>query len=117
MCENYRPISILPSLSKVFEKVMLIQLSSHFISNKLLYNSQCGFRSGHSTELAALEFVDRIAIAMDQGNTPVSIFLDLSKAFDSLDHKILVEKLKHYRVVDRTLNLCENYLKKMNTIC
>ena len=65
----------------------------------------------HSTELAALEFVDRVVMAMDHGKMPLSIFLDLSKAFDSLDHKILLAKLDHYGVKTTALELCKSYLK------
>ena len=61
---NYRPISVLSSISKIFENVAFIQISEHFTCNNLLFNSQYGFREKHSTELAALEFVDRIKLEM-----------------------------------------------------
>ena len=81
---NYRPISLLPIFSKVIEKVICIQINDFFVENKLFFNHQYGFRSGHSTELAALELTDRIISALDNHNTPLNIFLDLSKAFDTL---------------------------------
>ena len=87
---NYRPISLLPIFSKVIEKVIGIQINDFFVENKLFFNHQYGFRSGHSTELAALELTDRIITALDNYNTPLNIFLDLSKAFDTLDHTILL---------------------------
>ena len=98
--DNYRTISILPAISKVFEKIIFNQLQEHFITNKLFCDGQYGFRERHSTELAALEqlLIDRIVLAMDKGETPFSIFIDLSKAFDTLDHKILIHKLKYYGV-------------------
>ncbi len=87
---NYRPISLLPTISKICEKTIFKQLYKFFLDNKLLYDSQYGFREGHSTEYATLELVDRITLEMDNKNTPISIFLDLSNAFDILDHHILI---------------------------
>ena len=79
---NYRPISLLPSLSKIFEKVIYQQLYAYFENLNLFFKGQYGFRKGHSTEMASLELVDRILSFMDNGDTPNGIFLDLSKAFD-----------------------------------
>ena len=93
---NYRPISLLSSLSKVFEKVVFDQLYEYLISNGLLFESQYGFRKQHSTELAALELTDRIRREIDQNKIPFSVFLDLSKAFDTLNHHILLSKLACY---------------------
>ena len=90
---NYRPISLLSSISKIFERVAFNQLYDYFTSNGLLYESQYGFRKLHSTELAALEFTDRISQELDAKKIPFSIFLDLSKAFDTLDHNVLLSKL------------------------
>ena len=95
---NYRPISILPSISKIFEKVIYIQLYDYFTDNDLFSHSQYGFRSNHSTELAVLEVIDRIILDMDKGKLPINIYLDLSKAFDTLDFNILLDKLRHYGI-------------------
>jgi len=108
--ENYRPVSVLPSVSKVFERVIHNQLYSYFDINNLLYNSQYGFRCQHSTELAALETLDRIIDAMDMDKIPLNIYLDLSKAFDTLDHNILIKKLKYYGLQGVSVKLLENYL-------
>ena len=72
---NYRPISVLHSIYKIFEKIIHQQLNSYLLNDNLLYGSQYGFRSNHSTELAALELVDRISGAMDGGQAPLAIFL------------------------------------------
>ncbi len=78
--------------------------------NKLLYNSQCVFREGRSTDYAALELLDRITLGMDNMNTPVNIFLDLSKAFDTLDHHILIKNLEFYGLQGLSVKLMESYL-------
>ena len=74
------------------------QLILYFDRYKLLYKSQYGFRKNHSTELAALEFIDKIFHSMDNGHIPVGISIDLSKAFDTIDHNILIAKLEFYWV-------------------
>ena len=93
---NYRPISILPSISKVFERIIFNQIQNYFHVNNLYFCSQYGFRKEHSTELAVLELIDRITQHLDKGTTPINVglYLDLSKAFDTLDHNILLHKLK-----------------------
>ena len=107
---NYRPVSVLSSVSKVFERIMHDQIYKHFDDLKLLFNSQYGFRPKHSTEFAALELIDRIILEMDKNNIPINIFMDLSKAFDTLDHQILLHKLKYYGFSDKSYELMDSYL-------
>ena len=107
---NYRPISLLPSTSKVVDRVIFNQLYTYFETNKLFYGSQYGFRKRHSTEFAALELVDKLLNMMDKGQVPLGIFLDLSKAFDTLDHKIMIKKLEFFGVSDGPGKLLESYL-------
>ena len=108
--DNYRPISLLPVISKVLEKVVFLQVYDYFVENNLLYDSQYGFRKLHSTEYAALEFTDKITQHLDQGKLPIGIFLDLSKAFDTIDHSILIHKLKYHGVNGTALNWFKSYL-------
>ena len=107
---NYRPISILPIISKIIERILHTQISEYFCNKKLLYSSQYGFRSGHSTELAAAEMVDRIISNFDNRKYYLSVYMDLSKAFDCIDYGILLTKLKHYGFSEHSLKLIENYL-------
>ena len=110
LLENYRPISVLPSISKIFERIIFNQINYHFTSHDLYYNGQYGFREKHSTQLAALELIDRITHELDMGNTPINIYIDLSKAFDTLDHTILISKLQHYGITGAALQLLVSYL-------
>ena len=107
---NYRPVSVLPSVSKVFEKILYNQISEYFSEHNLFFKSQYGFRKYHSTEFATLELVDKIIQAMDINETPINIFLDLSKAFDTLDHYILQQKLEHYGMKNEAIQLISSYL-------
>ena len=108
---NYRPISYrLLSLSKVYEKVAHSQLMSYFTSNKLFLPNQYGFRPKYSTETATLELVDRMLKLLDNDKIPFCIFMDLSKAFDTLDHSILLKKLSFYGVSGVALGWFESYI-------
>ena len=108
--KNYRPISVLPVLSKIFENVMLTQLVEYFTTNNLLSSQQYGFRSNRSTDLAALELMDRNIKNMNDNLWLVNIYLDFSKAFDSLNHIILLSKLKFYGIQQDALCLLKSYL-------
>ena len=103
------PISLLSSLSKVFKNIVFDQSYEYLISNGLLFESQYGFRKQHSTELAALELTDRIRREIDQNKIPFSVFLDLSKAFDTLNHDILLSKLAYYGIKSTALQWFKSY--------
>ena len=107
---NYRPISLLPSVSKICEYIIFDQLLDYMETNQLLSLQQFGFRRGYSTELAALRLTDHLTKEMDNFRMPVNVFLDLSKAFDTLDHEILLSKLKFSGVCDSGNNLFRSYL-------
>ena len=106
------PISVLSSISKIFEKAVLLQITNYFDNNHLINVSQYGFRKQHSTELASLQLIDYLSFEMDSGKTLLNIYLDLSKAFDTLNHSILIDKLKFYGLT----GALQIYLKVIFTI-
>ena len=108
---NYRPISLLPSISKILEKRIFKQLSTYLNEHKLLYDSRYGFTAVHLTELASIELIDRITQDLDKGNIPISIFLDLSKALYILYHLILLQKLNYYGIKSVEIKLFKDYLQ------
>ena len=83
---------------------------NYFKNNELFYNRQYGFRNNHSTELATLEIIYRIIQDMDTYSTPITMYIDLSKAFHTIDHNILFYKLKYYGLNGSALDICRNYL-------
>ena len=110
MLSNYRPISLLPTISKIFERILYNQLYDYFNSNNLLAEEQYGFRTNHSTEYAAVKLVDNVSKEMELGNTPTALYIDLSKAFDTLSFDILLYKLNYYSIKDDAFKLLKNYL-------
>ena len=92
---NYRPISILPSISKILEKLAYDRLLGYLDKNEILYKHQYGFRKSRSTSMAITHFTNELHRANDNKEHTIGIFLDLSKAFDTVDHPILLQKLKY----------------------
>ena len=107
---NYRPISLLPLFSKIFEKCMYNRLQSHLDKHDILYKKQFGFRAKHSTSHALLDFLLNSSKAIENKEIIVGIFLDFKKAFDSINHEILLDKLHFYGIRGVTLDLFRNYL-------
>ena len=108
--QNYRPISLLPSLSKIFEKVASKRLISFLNKHKILNPNQFGFRKNHSTADAASYVINKIACNIDKGLYTMGIFCDLSKAFDCLHIPTLLKKLQHYGVRGLALNWFQSYM-------
>ena len=107
---NYRPISVLPAFSKVFEKVLTTRLVNFIEFNNLFADSQHGFRSGRSTQSAILQFTSNVYKYLEKKCYLAGIFLDLSKAFDSICHSILLKKLCNFGIRGLPLRLIESYL-------
>ena len=107
---NYRPISLLPTMSKIFEKLMNCRFTHYLESNNIFANNQFGFRKERCTSDAIVEFLDHAYKAIDSKKHMIAIFLDLSKAFDTIDHTILLNKLQHIGIHSNVLRWFQSYL-------
>ena len=108
--DNYRPISILAVISKIAEKVIYHQLFSYLNASNPLSSCQSGFRKNFSTETAVTLFVDEIRRNVDNGLLTGAVFIDLKKAFDTIDQHILLNKLQRYGICNRTPLWLSSYL-------
>ena len=117
-CENYRPISILPIVSKILERCVFNQIYKFLNDNSLLSKHQHGFRPKHSTLTALTQMCDTLYENMDNGQLSGIVFLDIRKAFDSIDHNILLDKLKdQFGISDIELRWFESYLTNREQVC
>ena len=114
---NYRPITVLPTIARVFERLLYDQMYTYLAENKLLDNQQFGFRSIHSTALALGKSVNKWLMNVDHGKLNSVVFLDIKKAFDTVDHKILLQKLSCYGIKDNSRKLIESYLQGRIQCC
>ena len=107
---NYRPISLLPVLSKIFEKLIHCRMTEFLDKHNVLYKKQFGFRKQHSTIHALNTAVTQIVKSLNNDDVVIGVFLDFSKAFDTVLHRILLRKLEHYGIRGKALDLLTNYL-------
>ena len=93
-CSNYRPISLLSNIDKVLERLMYNRLYNFSEINSVIYDLQFGFRQKYSTSRALIHLTDKIRQQLDSGNFACGIFVDLQKAFDTVDYDILIQKIE-----------------------
>ena len=111
---NYRPVSILSVISKIFERIMHSRITEFIIENKIIYEYQFGFREGYNTTLALTTLVDKISCAVGNNELVIGLFLDFKKAFDTINHNILFDKLFKYGVRGLALDWLKDYLYNRN---
>ena len=107
---NYRPISILPYIYKILEKIIHLRVMSFLLDSNIINNCQFGFQKNKSTYMPLLLLQENITKAFQNGNTVCGIYLDLKKAFDTVDHAILLGKLEKYGFANSPLSLIKSYL-------
>ena len=113
---NYRAISILSPITKIFEKILSIQITEYFDKNKLFTENQHGFRAGHSCETALHELIGDINKSRDKKLTTVLLFIDFKKAFDTVDSNLLLSKLVHYGFDNNSILLLADYFKNRTQV-
>jgi hypothetical protein len=115
-CGNYRPISVISAIAKVLEMLISDQLAVYLNDNNIIVKQQSGFRKCHSTEIALLHITDQYLLNMDKGILNGVLILDLKKAFDTVDHQILISKLNIYGIGGVALNLFKSYISNREVI-
>ena len=108
--DNFRPISVLPTLNKVFEKLLHAQLTAFLNENEILSKQQFGFRKKHSTSHAVSCLHEKLVHNYEKGDMSAVLFIDLKSAFDTIDIDILLQKLEHYGFRNNVLSLLKSYL-------
>ena len=114
---NYRPISVIPVVSKVLEKLVYDQRYHYLNDNKLLSSCQSGFRSLHSTITALLEATNSWSVNIDNGFLNGVVFIDLKKAFDTIDHEIILRKMSYFGADQETITWFQSYLSNRTQRC
>ena len=114
---NHRPISVLPTVARIFEKLVYDQMYAYFLNNDLLGDRQFGFRSLHFTALALSKVTNTWLLNLDSGRISSVVLLDIQKAFDTVDHQILLDKLRCYGVSGDQLVFFASYLSNRQQCC
>jgi retron-type reverse transcriptase len=114
---NYRPISVLPVISKIMERILYVQLYNYLTKFELLSDCQFGFRKFHSTATALLDCSNDWYMNFDRKMFNLVVLIDLKKAFDTVDHQILLKKLELYGIKGQALYFLESYLSNRNQKC
>ena len=112
--QNYRPISLLPLISKVIERIVLDQVNKYLMAHSILFKYQSGFRSSHSVNTCLSQLSNQILTGFDSNKSTGMVLIDLQKAFDTLDHKILLSKLKILGFNEKTVEWFSSYLTNRN---
>ena len=107
---NYRPITVFCCFSKILEKIMYNRLKKHLLNSNILCKKQIGFQENHSTDYAIIQLVNQISHSFEKNHFTLGVFMYLSKAFDTVDHVILIKKLNHYGVKGKNLLWFKSYL-------
>ena len=113
---NYRPISLLSNINKVFEKIVFERVYNFIEKNEAIYKHQYGFRKNHSTNHALISITEQIRTALDNNQYAFGVFVDFQKAFDTVDHNILLEKLERYGISGNTNKWFGSYLKNRTQV-
>ena len=108
--KNYRPVCLLNTVGKLLEKIVSSRMISYLEENNILINNQFAYRKGKSTEIAIIEYVKKVIESLNENKYVISVFLDLTRAFDCVNHEILLAKLKHYGLTGQALNWFRTYL-------
>ena len=107
---NCRVVSVLQCFSKILERILYNRLYKYLIENNILYSKQFGFQNGHSTDHAVVQLADQIIESFENNKYTLGVFIDLSKAFDSVDHSFLLKKLEIYGITERNHGWVKSYL-------
>lgn len=108
---NYRPIAILPIAGKIFEYVMVDRWHEHLLNNNIVNDSQFGFVDASNTETATVHLLSSVYNSIEKKAFTATLFIDISKAFDCVDHELFIEKLKHLKLSDNYFNLLSSYFR------